>query len=162
MKSVNCGTENNLKERTANQGRCRNCNHTFVFEPKSSDAKYKFTDQFFQKVIIGISVNGTLFFTRKQFFYALERRISKRNNQMNKWKGLRPFLISIFPPIAVFTFGISLFVGLAVMLINSYFKSKSLENKRHVRKGNAKFIQISGIIILIVGILFSLLINSFV
>ena len=159
MKCVNCGADNNLKERTANQGRCKTCNHTFAFEPNSADIKYKFTDPFFQKVIIDISVNGTLSFTRKQFFYALERRISKKNNQMSGWKGLGCFLI--FPVTVIFTAGISLVVGLAIILINSYSQSKSSENKRRVRKNNAKFIQISGIIILIAGIIYSLSINSF-
>ncbi|BAY84970.1 hypothetical protein NIES267_44680 [Calothrix parasitica NIES-267] len=159
MKCVNCGIDNNLKERTANQGRCKNCNHTFAFEPTSSDVKYKFTDPFFQKIITDISVNGTLSFTRKQFFYALERRVSKKNNQMSGWKALGWFLI--FPPIAIFTNGISIVVGLLMILINSYSQSKSQVNKRHVRKGNAKLIQISGIAILIIGIIYSLSINSF-
>ncbi|MCJ8279375.1 MAG: hypothetical protein MJK14_05415 [Rivularia sp. ALOHA_DT_140] len=159
MKCVNCGVENNLKERTANQGRCKNCNHTFAFEPKSADIKYKFTDPFFQKIITDISANGTLYFTPKQFFYALERRLTKKNNQMNGWKGLGCFLI--FPPVAIFTLGISAFIGFTIILINSIFQSKSETNKRKVRKGNAKFIQISGILILVIGILYSLSINSF-
>ncbi len=158
MKCINCGVDNNLKERTANQGRCTNCNHTFAFEPTSTNIKYKFTDPFFQKIITDISVNNTLFFTPKQFFYALERRISKKNNQINGWKRFGLFLI--FPG-AMFTAGISLFVGLVIIIINSYFQSKSPVNKRHVRKGNAKFIQISGIILLIVGIFSSLSISSF-
>lgn len=159
MKCVNCGVENNLKERTANQGRCKNCNHTFAFEPTSADIKYKFTDPFFQKVITDISANGTLSFTRKQFFYALERRLSKKNKQMTGWKALGCFFF--FPPIAIATVGLSVVAGLIIILINSYSQSKSVKNKRHVRKSNAKFLQISGIIILIVGILCSLSINSF-
>ncbi|MEL7244144.1 MAG: hypothetical protein AAGM40_17680 [Cyanobacteria bacterium J06573_2] len=159
MKCVNCGVENNLKERTANQGRCKNCNHTFVFEPKSTDAKYKFTDPFFQNIINDISVNYTLHFTRKQFFYALERRASKRNNLINGWKGLGCFLI--FPPIAMITVGISFIVGIILIFVNSYQQSKSEKNKRRVRKDNAKFLQISGIVILLAGIFYSLSINSF-
>ena len=159
MKCVNCGTDNNLKERTANQGRCKNCNHTFVFEPNSADIKYKFTDPFFQNIINDISVNGTLSFTRKQFFYALERRISKKNNLMNGWKGLGCFLL--FPPISILTLGISFIIGLAIILFNSYSQTISEDKKRRVRKNNAKFLQISGIIILIAGIVFSLSISSF-
>ena len=159
MKCVNCGADNNLKERTANQGRCKNCNHTFAFEPNSADIKYKFTDPFFQNIINDISVNGTLSFTRKQFLYALERRISKKNNQMSGWKGLGCFLL--FPPISILTLGISFIIGLAIILFNSYSQTKSEDKKRRVRKNNAKFIQISGIIILIAGIIFSLSISSF-
>ena len=159
MKCVNCGVDNNLKERTANQGRCKNCNHTFAFEPTSSDVKYKFTDPFFLKVITDISAKGTLYFTPKQFFYALERRVSKKNNQMNQWKGCGFFLV--FPVTAMFTAGISLIVGLVIIFINSYLQSKSKKNRRYVRKGNAKFLQISGIVILIAGIFCSLSIKSF-
>ena len=159
MKCVNCGVDNNLKERTANQGRCKNCNHTFAFEPTSTDIKYKFTDPFFQKIISDISANNTLYFTPKQFFYALERRVSKKNNQISGWKGCGCVLI--FPVTVIFTAGISLIVGLFIIFINSYLQSKSQENKRNVRKGNAKFLQISGITILIVGILYSLSISSF-
>ncbi|MGB3653886.1 MAG: hypothetical protein WBA41_22100 [Rivularia sp. (in: cyanobacteria)] len=157
MKCINCGVENNLKERTANQGRCQNCNHTFAFEPTSADAKYKFTDPFFQKIIIDISENNTLYFTPKQFFYALERRLSKKNNQINGWKIFG--LLLIFPG-AIFIPLIS-FIGLAIILNNSYLQTKSSENKLSIRKGNAKFLQISGIVILIVGILVSLSSNSF-
>ncbi|MBF2017711.1 MAG: hypothetical protein IGS23_21430 [Rivularia sp. T60_A2020_040] len=159
MKCVNCGVDNNLKERTANQGRCKNCNHTFAFEPTSMDAKYKFTDPFFQKIITDISVNNTLSFTPKQFFYALDKRMGKKNNQWNGWKILGLFLI--FPVTATFITGISLIVGLGIILINSYLQSKSPENKISIRKNNAKFIQISGIVILILGILLSLSFNSF-
>ncbi|MDY6899627.1 MAG: hypothetical protein SWZ49_16345, partial [Cyanobacteriota bacterium] len=66
-----------------------------------------------------------------------------------------------FPPIAIATVGLSVVAGLIIILINSYSQSKSVKNKRHVRKSNAKFLQISGIILLIVGILYSLSINSF-
>ena len=50
MKCIQCGTDNNLKERTANQGRCSKCNHAFVFEPTTMGA-VKITDPFFAKAI---------------------------------------------------------------------------------------------------------------
>lgn len=166
MKCVNCGMDNNLKERTANQGRCKNCNHTFAFEPTSADIKYKFTDPFFKKVITDISVNGTLNFTRKQFFYALEKRISKKNHQVINIGKIIGILFLF--PIALFAgsfaptlFGFSMFIGLIIILINSFSQSKSLGNKRYVRKGNAELIQIIGIAVLIIGILSSLSGRSF-
>lgn len=158
MKCVNCGVDNNLKDRTANQGRCKNCNHTFVFEPQSTDQKYKFTDPFFQKIIADISANGTLYFTPKQFFYVLDKRISKKKNKFSTltWIG---FLL-IFP-ISIYTNGISAILGFLILVIESFNLSKSQSNKLNVRKGNARFIQVSGIIILILGIIYSLTINSF-
>ncbi len=35
MKCINCGTDNNLRDRTANQGQCIQCQHPFAFEPTS-------------------------------------------------------------------------------------------------------------------------------
>ncbi|MBV6623233.1 MAG: hypothetical protein KI793_09915 [Rivularia sp. (in: Bacteria)] len=158
MKCVNCGVDNNLKERTANQGRCKNCNHTFAFEPKSTDAKYKFTDPFFQKIITDISANGTLYFTPKQFFYVLDKRIRKKNRHTNAAKIIAFVLIFIF---GIPTSGISAIIGLLILIVVSINQSTSRKNKSNVRRGNAKFIQISGILILILGILFALPINSF-
>ncbi len=158
MKCVNCSVDNNLKERTANQGRCKNCNHVFAFEPTSTDIKYKFTDPFFQKIISDVSANNTLYFTPKQFFYALERRISKKNSQVSGWKIFG--LLLIFP-VATFTNGISGIFGLLIIFIDSFVQSKSPENKRQVRKGNAKLLLISCIIVLAFGIFYSIFINSF-
>ncbi len=159
MKCVNCGVDNNLKERTENQGRCKNCNHTFTFEPQSRDAKYKFTDIFFKNIIADLSANDTLYFTPKQFIYALNRRLNKKKNQINVWKGCGCFLI--FPVTVIATAGISLILGLTIIFINSYLQSSSEKNKVKVRKGNARFIQISGILILLGGILYSIEINLF-
>jgi DNA-directed RNA polymerase subunit RPC12/RpoP len=83
MKCIRCGTENNLKDRTANQGRCKNCNHPFVFEPTAMDSKVRFTDPFFTKVLSDISVNNTLHFTPKQLFYLLEKRLTRKKNAAN-------------------------------------------------------------------------------
>ena len=73
MKCINCLTENNLKARTANRGRCIRCNHQFAFEPARMTG-VKITDPMFAKAIADISVNDTLFFTPKQLFYLLDKR----------------------------------------------------------------------------------------
>jgi DNA-directed RNA polymerase subunit RPC12/RpoP len=71
MKCIQCGTDNKLKERYENQGRCKNCGHEFAFELTTATPYYlsKLTDTFFQNLIIGISVNNTFNFTSKQLFY---------------------------------------------------------------------------------------------
>ncbi len=73
MKCINCGTDNNLKDRTANQGQCKQCQHQFAFEPTS--ASIKITDGMFAKFITTISANDTLFFTPKQLYYFLDSRL---------------------------------------------------------------------------------------
>ena len=77
MKCIRCGTDNNLKDRTAHAGGCSKCNHAFVFEPTNMK-DVKFTDSFFAKAIADISVNNTLFFTPKQFLYFLDKRLKNK------------------------------------------------------------------------------------
>jgi hypothetical protein len=82
MRCVRCNTDNNLRDRTANQGRCKNCHHQFAFEATSvTDYRFRFTDLFFAKAIADISANNTLFFTSKQLFYLLDTRLSRKNQQ---------------------------------------------------------------------------------
>ena len=78
MKCVNCGTDNNLKDRTANQGRCKQCNHPFAFEPTTMSG-LKITDSMFAKALVDISVNETLYFTTKQLLYFLDTRLRKKS-----------------------------------------------------------------------------------
>ena len=48
MKCIRCDTDNNLKDRTANVGRCKACSHSFAFEPTAmpTDAKIAFDGTF--------------------------------------------------------------------------------------------------------------------
>ena len=78
MKCINCATDNNLKDRTANMGRCKSCNHQFAFEPTAMPTNTKLTDPFFAKLIIDISANNTLFFTPGQLYYLLDKRLRSR------------------------------------------------------------------------------------
>jgi hypothetical protein len=73
MKCIQCNVDNNLKDRTRNQGRCSNCKHPFAFEPTSMKS-IRFTDGYFAKALADISANGTLYFTRGQFLYLLKKR----------------------------------------------------------------------------------------
>ena len=77
MKCIQCWTDSNLKDRIANDGRCKYCNHPFAFEPTSMKA-IRFTDGFFAKALTDISANGTLYFTRGQLRYLLERRLLRK------------------------------------------------------------------------------------
>jgi hypothetical protein len=78
VKCINCDTDNNLKDRTANMGRCKSCNHPFVFEPTAMPTATKLTDPFFAKLIADLSANNTLFFTPRQLYYLLDKRLRSR------------------------------------------------------------------------------------
>ena len=75
MKCINCDTDNKLKDRTDNLGRCKNCGHDFVFEPTIMPGRSKVTDPLFAKLITDISTNNTIFFTPSQLYYLLNKRL---------------------------------------------------------------------------------------
>ncbi|WP_416211779.1 hypothetical protein [Nostoc sp. DedQUE05] len=157
MKCINCGTDNKLKDRTANQGRCVKCNHFFAFEPTSM-SNIQITDPFFAKAIADISVNNTLFFTPKQLLYLLDNRLRAKSFSGFIW--LVEFLIiSFFTAIysyLIVTLLLSLFI--IIRLLKSSTSSK-LNNQ--ARQANAKALKIIGGIIIVGGILFSIKMNSF-
>jgi hypothetical protein len=83
VKCISCDTDNNLKDRTANMGRCKSCNHPFTFEPTAMPTGVKLTDPFFKKIMIDLSANNTLFFTPKQLYYLLDKRFRSRFTRAN-------------------------------------------------------------------------------
>jgi hypothetical protein len=83
MKCIRCGTENNLKDRTANVGRCKACSHPFTFEPTAMPREVKLTDPLFKKLITDLSANNTLFFTPRQLYYLLDKRLRSRLARAN-------------------------------------------------------------------------------
>ncbi len=62
-------------------GRCSSCYHPFAFEPTAMPQNTKLTDPFFAKVITDLSANNTLFFTPRQFYYLLDKRLRSRLNK---------------------------------------------------------------------------------
>ncbi|PHM07559.1 hypothetical protein CK516_26325 [Nostoc sp. 'Peltigera malacea cyanobiont' DB3992] len=171
MKCINCGTDNKLKDRTANQGRCIKCNHTFAFEPTSMSS-VKITDPFFAKAIADISANNTLFFTPKQLFYLLDNRIKLKST--SKFGLLFIYLFfNIWAPgfiggFASLLFGTNSFLIVSILFnicFILYLYKKSLSNKINIkfRQEYARCLQIIGGIIITVGIYASLMLyNSFI
>ncbi|AVH61911.1 hypothetical protein CDG77_24960 [Nostoc sp. 'Peltigera membranacea cyanobiont' 213] len=155
MKCINCGTDNKLKDRTANQGRCLKCNHTFAFEPTNM-SNIKITDPFFAKAIADITANNTLFFTPKQLLYFLDNRLRSKSFPKFSWLFLYVFL-------NFFTF----FLIIGPLVVNIVFiliflkRTNSVKLNNKVRKQNARNLQVIGGIILVIGISLSLASNSF-
>ncbi|MEH1803295.1 MAG: hypothetical protein V7K64_27225 [Nostoc sp.] len=157
MKCINCGTDNKLKDRTANQGRCIKCNHPFAFEPTSM-SNIQITDPFFAKAIADISANNTLFFTPKQLLYFLDNRFRKSSKSISRFGWL---FFYVFFNLFTLAFIIGpLIVNLAY--INFFYQSSKSTNLNLVsRKQNASNLQIIGGIILSIGIPLSLISKSF-
>jgi hypothetical protein len=84
MKCLRCNIDNTYKERTANMGRCKSCNHQFVFEPTDMRSGARLTDTFFAKLLVDISASNTLFFTPTQLYYLLNKRLQSLPNK-NDW-----------------------------------------------------------------------------
>ncbi len=76
MKCIHCGSDSKLKERKANGGRCSKCYHRFAFEPTTDPRKI--TDGLFDRCIKDVSGDGALFFTEKQLWYELNRRLLRK------------------------------------------------------------------------------------
>ncbi len=162
MKCINCETDNNLKDRTGNQGRCKNCNHPFVFEPTSM-GNVKITDTLFAKVISDISANNTLFFTKTQLFYFLDNRLRTKSSSVSKWVwtyiSFQFFGTIIFQSWFKFIFFIISFIFVFVLFKSS--TSPKVNNKD--RMASARALQVIGGIILAVGIFSSMFIfTSFI
>ena len=171
MKCINCQTENNLKVRTANSGRCIRCNHRFAFEPTAMTG-VKITDPMFAKAIADISVNDTLFFTPKQLFYLLDKR--SRPKIYDQFYTIPGYLIiNIVSSIIVLILTLNLVSGgsiaffLGMFVINSlliagtFTASGSSKYPYKQRQKFAKNLQIWGGIILVFGIGLTLLSSSF-
>lgn len=183
MKCVQCNTDNNLRDRTTNSGKCINCNHPFVFDPATiTEKKFAFTDPFFQKAIADISSQNMLFFTPKQFLYLIDKRL-KYPASANRWAWINPYFILLaillifsilfigilFPQLMNFIIATHLLLMLLVLFViyNSVWMGIFFANTKSIhqgiigRKNNAKNLQVLGGIILVAGISVSLIANYF-
>ncbi|MCY7366649.1 MAG: hypothetical protein LH474_00655 [Chamaesiphon sp.] len=166
MKCISCGTDNNLKDRTANMGRCKSCNHPFAFEPTAMPAATKLTDPFFAKLIADLSANQTLFFTPRQLYYLLEQRLrskASRNNIVSNpvaGIGCNLFAIVLLGIIIQNIFRISLNLLIPIVLglvltfniwINTENAVSALVNRR-TRQQSIKILKIMAGVILLVGL----------
>ncbi|MFP4134998.1 MAG: hypothetical protein ACLFTJ_12695 [Halothece sp.] len=96
MKCVQCGTDNNLKDRTENNGQCKECNHPFAFEPQNEEIKLRFTDPFFANAIRQLSNDDSLYFTSKQLRYFLDKRLKNKSSINVGGLVIAYFILGIF------------------------------------------------------------------
>ncbi|MDT9182947.1 hypothetical protein [Limnospira sp. PMC 289.06] len=138
MKCINCGIENNFKERTAYGGRCKSCGHQFVFEPKTGSP---FSDPGFQKYIESVSGLGNLLFTKKQLIYFFERKLGRK-------KKFTPYPYAILFLIIYFWVTILFSVPLLVSFITLKILSAQIKSENQpvsLRKQQARFLQFIGL-----------------
>lgn len=113
MKCIKCDADNNLKDRKETNGRCKNCQHPFVFDPKVT-AGVDFTDKFFQQTLSNISLNDSLSFTPRQFYYFFNQR--RNAKKVDPLKILGGFAIFVAIPLTfILLFTGSLFCVLFIL-----------------------------------------------
>lgn len=161
MKCINCGTDNNYRERTANNKRCKQCQHPFAFEPKTMGT-YKFSDRFFQKVIATISNNNTIFFTRKQLAYALDKKLkTKQVLKQSSMFWVTYVVVNLFFWGFFQNFAIVLIIS-TITLVSTIANFGKRINNYQIRRRLLYRAILLGIITLVVGIIVSTVIyNSF-
>lgn len=76
MKCKHCGHVTNYKVRKENGGQCESCKHQFAFEPK--DNEYTIGDPLFDRALRNVSSENTIFFTPRQLWYEVERRLWRK------------------------------------------------------------------------------------
>ncbi|MBM3457516.1 MAG: hypothetical protein FJX77_03130 [Armatimonadetes bacterium] len=78
MKCIHCGEDTNYKARSISR-RCQRCQHPFAFEPKSERVgTAPLADGLFHRAIQEVSEEGKLQYTERQLWFALSRRLVKR------------------------------------------------------------------------------------
>jgi hypothetical protein len=110
MKCIKCNIDNTLIDRNINMGRCKKCEHQFVFAPISMSAETRITDVFFAELIKNLSVDNTLFFTSQQLYYSLEKQLRSRAR-----KGISTYLFD-------YTWGGILFISPVSIMGKGFFK----------------------------------------
>lgn len=170
MKCIRCDTDNTLKDRTDNNGRCKNCQHPFVFEPTSMTIGVKVTDPMFARAIADLSANDTLFFTPKQLFYVLDKRLQAKNAFGAAGTLIFSGVVNVFlfftlilpnlaeGNLAILVLPVILNLIFLLVLLN---QSRSPKMSSRGRAVAARCLQIQAIAILVVGFLLSLAYSSF-
>lgn len=131
MKCIQCGVDNNLKDRTAHRGQCKSCGHRFAFEPTAMRAPLKFTDGFFAKLIDDLSLNGTLYFTEEQLYQLFVRRMERKAIQNSSiLQGCGCLLLFFSLPGLVVGFGVlTIPVGLVLVAWGWWQKRRKLRQQ---------------------------------
>ena len=174
MECINCNTENSLKERKENEGRCKKCDHEFVFEPAEMKYGVKITDDLFKDTITDVSANHTLFFTPVQLYYLLEKDQRLRSNLRQEnpilpylcWGGL---LVSVsiwianwlkFEVVLIAAILIILYTIFAIIVVAQPAATSRFDRK--TRQHNVENLKILSIVIFVFGVPLSIIAKTFI
>jgi hypothetical protein len=176
VKCINCTIDNNLKDRTANLGRCKNCNHLFAFEPTAMPTASKLTDPFFAKLITDLSANNTLSFTPRQLYYLLDKRLKSRAAQGGSIVNLISYIVG---GIFIVSFGSILSKGflrltfdLSLPIFATLYAAWAIwkvakdsidrQFNRRIRQNNIQTLKVMAIMLLVIGLPLSIIAKTVV
>ncbi|MBF2028818.1 MAG: hypothetical protein IGS48_19005 [Oscillatoriales cyanobacterium C42_A2020_001] len=169
MKCIQCQTDNTLKDRTDNHGRCKQCQHPFVFEPTSMGAT-KVTDMMFAKAIADLSANDTLFFTPKQLFYLFNKHLQGRGMLQPIGLLILSGFATVFALVTIVLPGLEkgywgfLLIPIVInglCLWELWHRSQSQRVSSQERGYASRCLQVHGWAILVFGMIFGLNLNLF-
>jgi len=88
VKCINCGKDNNYKERSTSSAysKCPSCGRRFAFEPKDKDPV---TDAAFKSAIDAVSANGQIRWGVEHLYYEVGRRMRRAR----RWKRRLPWVL---------------------------------------------------------------------
>jgi hypothetical protein len=75
MKCLQCGKQNDYRDRQASDRKCVGCGQRFAFEPREGDP---ITDGSFGNAIASVSDDGRLAWLDRQLYYEVARRVRRR------------------------------------------------------------------------------------
>jgi hypothetical protein len=123
MKCIDCGTESSKKDRGIGGGRCNSCHHAFVTEPLEDGL----TDMAIKSAVDQVSANGTLYFSKDQLKYQLQRKLNKKIKacSIGLWVLLVVFIVLlVFAIIAHGVFVILSLISAGSLIATLVFKSQ--------------------------------------
>ena len=175
MECINCNTKNSLNERKENEGRCKKCNHEFVFEPAEIKSGVKITDDLFKDLIAEVSANHTLFFTPIQLYYSWEKMERRLRSSIDQDNLLVIYLCSggLLISISIWIFDwlkfrleliatfllISYILGAVIIAARS---ATSPYNNRQIRQNSLATLRKLSVIIFIFGITLSIITKTLI
>ncbi len=134
-------------------------------------AATKLTDPFFAKILLEISANNTLFFTPRQLYYLLDKKLRSRESKMGAnlvsiFVGFPVVIFLIFWIVSFFqlpfnTVAPILFVIYAALLIwGAAQNSVSRQLNRRARQNSIRALKVLAGVLLIIGLPFGIITNN--
>jgi hypothetical protein len=123
----------------------------------------KVTDPLFAKAISTISADNSLFFTPKQLFYFLDRRVERKANVPGvalAWCIIVTVILSIISTSVGLGTPILGAIGILLLILLSWTGSNSKTIRPQARRIYARYLQVAGGLIIVFGILCSLGLSS--